>query len=70
MGPVRENDRVTDLHVWRVGPGRLAAIAVIVSHAPEPPDTYKRRMEAAIELAHVTVEVNPCPAYGEGVQVA
>ena len=57
-------DLVADLHVWRVGPARLAAIAAVVSHAPQPPDHYKRRMQEAMELAHVTVEVNACEPSG------
>ena len=51
-------DRVPDLHVWRVGPDRLAAIAVIVTNSPRPPNEYKRIMQSAVSLAHVTVEVN------------
>ena len=54
----RSEDRVPDLHVWRVGPDRLAAIAVIVTNSPRPPNEYKRIMQSAVSLAHVTVEVN------------
>ncbi len=53
-------DIVSDLHVWQVGPGRLAAVASVVSDSPRPPEHYKRRLAAALDLAHVTVEVNPC----------
>lgn len=67
---VRESDDlVADLHVWRVGPGRLAAIAVVVSHDPQTPEAYKARMQEAFELAHVTVEVNRCDAE-EGSEAA
>ena len=51
------SDLVSDLHVWRVGPGRLAAVAAVVSDDPKEPEQYKRRMQAAAELAHVTIEV-------------
>ena len=54
-------DRVADLHVWQVGPGQLAAIAVIVSDEPRSPAQYKHAMQSAVELAHATVEVNRCP---------
>ena len=54
-------DRVTDLHVWRVGPGRFAAIASLVSDDARAPEHYKERLAAIACLAHVTVEVNPCP---------
>jgi len=53
-------DVVSDLHVWQVGPGRLAAVATVVTDSPRRPEHYKSRMEAAWDLAHVTVEVNPC----------
>ena len=54
-------DRVTDLHVWRVGPGRFAAIASLVSDDARAPEHYKERLADLACLAHVTVEVNPCP---------
>lgn len=63
-------DLVTDLHVWHVGPGRLAAIAAIVSDDPLSPDTYKEKMQSAVELAHVTVEVNRCGGHGQGERSA
>ncbi len=54
-------DRVTDLHVWRVGPGRFAAMASLVSDDACAPEDYKKRLADMECLAHVTVEVNPCP---------
>ena len=35
------DNRVVDLHVWRVGPRHLAAIVSVVSHVPREPDHYK-----------------------------
>jgi cation diffusion facilitator family transporter len=52
-------DRVTDLHVWRVGPGHFAVIAAIASDRPEPPDRYRERLEGLPGLSHVTIEVQP-----------
>ena len=54
-------DRITDLHVWRVGPGHASAVVSLVSDRPEPPSAYKRRLEGLPGLSHVTVEVEPCP---------
>ena len=51
-------DRVTDLHVWRVGPAHLAAIVSVASPAPREPSHYKARLARFADLAHVTVEVN------------
>lgn len=51
-------DRVTDLHLWRVGPRHLAAIVAVVSRAPRPPAHYKRLLARHADLAHITVEVH------------
>jgi cation diffusion facilitator family transporter len=57
-----ENDRVTDLHVWRLGPGHLGVLAVIVSEHPRTPDYYKARLAGIEGLSHVSIEVNPYTA--------
>jgi cation diffusion facilitator family transporter len=53
------DDRVVDLHVWRVGPQHFAAIVAIVSAAPQAPEHYRRLLAARGDLVHVTVEVIP-----------
>jgi cation diffusion facilitator family transporter len=58
----READRITDLHVWQVGPGHHAAIISLASPTPKAPSTYKDRLSHLHELSHVTVEVQPLPA--------
>jgi cation diffusion facilitator family transporter len=50
-------ERVLDLHVWRLGPGHNAAIAVVSAAHPEGPDAYHRRLQGIAGLSHVTVEV-------------
>jgi len=55
------DDRVTDLHLWQVGPGHCAAVISLVSEAPLPPATYKERLQDLKALSHVTVEVERCP---------
>ena len=54
------DNRVTDLHVWRVGPRHLAAIVSLVTHEPRDPSHYKKLLAAFPDLAHVTVEVHLC----------
>jgi cation diffusion facilitator family transporter len=54
-------DRVTDLHLWRVGPGHAALIASVVSDRPQAPEYYKARLAQLEGLSHVTIEVHPCP---------
>lgn len=49
--------RVTDLHVWRVGPSHNAAVISLVAHNPQPPGFYKERLSTVGGLCHVTVEV-------------
>ncbi|MDI6028091.1 CDF family Co(II)/Ni(II) efflux transporter DmeF [Corticibacterium sp. UT-5YL-CI-8] len=52
-------DRITDLHVWKVGPGHNAAIVSIRSPNPLPLARYKEKLAAIHDLSHVTVEVQP-----------
>jgi cation diffusion facilitator family transporter len=54
------DNRVSDIHVWRVGTHHLSAIVSIVTHFPKSPDHYKQLLADYHEIAHVTVEVNPC----------
>jgi cation diffusion facilitator family transporter len=53
-------DRVSDLHLWRVGPGHMAVIISLVSDRPRAPDHYKAKLSGMSQLSHVTVEVHPC----------
>jgi cation diffusion facilitator family transporter len=66
METVRERlesggDRVSDLHLWRIGPGHAALVAAIVSDHPQEPAVYKARLLDIDLLSHVTIEVNACP---------
>ena len=54
------DNRVADLHVWRVGPRHLAAIVSVVSHAPCAPEHYKELLRDHEDLVHLTVEVHGC----------
>ena len=55
-----DGDRVSDLHLWRVGPGHMALIVSIVSDRPQAPEYYKGNLSGLPQLSHVTVEVHPC----------
>lgn len=50
-------DKITDLHVWQIGPGHHAAIVAIASPDPKAPSHYKTMLTHIHELSHVTVEV-------------
>ena len=52
-----EGEKVIDLHLWRLGPGHHAVIAVIAAAHPRPVATYRARLAGLSGLSHVTVEV-------------
>lgn len=52
-----EGDRVTDLHLWRLGPGHLGAVVSIATSAQREPAHYRQRLAHFPDLSHVTVEV-------------
>jgi cation diffusion facilitator family transporter len=58
-----DGDRVSDLHLWRIGPGHMALVVAIVSDHPREPAAYKARLERIKPLSHLTIEVNPCRAH-------
>jgi len=53
--------RISDLHVWRVGPGHHAVIVTLVTHEPADCDRFRRALDGLAELSHLTVEVRRCP---------
>jgi len=55
-----DGDRVSDLHLWRLGPGHSGLIAAVVSDRPQAPSAYKQRLDGIAGLSHVTVEVHAC----------
>jgi cation diffusion facilitator family transporter len=61
-GEIREvlegnGDKITDLHVWQLGPGHHGAIIALRSPNPQQVDFYKARLAAIHDLSHVTIEV-------------
>jgi cation diffusion facilitator family transporter len=52
-----EGDRVTDLHLWRLGPGHLGAIVSVATTGAHEAAHYRRRLAKFADLSHVTVEV-------------
>jgi len=54
-------DRVSDLHLWRLGPGHFGLIAAVVTDRPVEPTAYKARLGGISALSHVTIEVHRCP---------
>jgi cation diffusion facilitator family transporter len=52
-----EGEQVVDLHLWRLGPGHHAAVAVVRTANPRPAEAYHARLKGLEGLSHVTVEV-------------
>jgi cation diffusion facilitator family transporter len=51
------SDRITDLHVWQLGPGHHGAILSIRSTDPQEPAAYRAKLSHIHDLSHLTVEV-------------
>ncbi len=52
-----DGDRVSDLHLWRLGPGHLGAVISVVTSKGRNSEFYRRRLGGFRSLSHVTVEV-------------
>ena len=56
-----DGNRITDLHVWSIGPGIFSATITVVSNAPKPPEYYKVLIPDDLGIVHSTVEVHRNP---------
>jgi cation diffusion facilitator family transporter len=52
-----DGDRVTDLHLWRLGPGHLGAIVSVATTGAREAAHYRQRLAGFADLSHVTIEV-------------
>lgn len=52
------SDRITDLHIWQIGPGHYSVIAAISSVTPKTVAEYKAMLEHIDHGSHTTVEVH------------
>jgi len=50
--------RVTDLHLWSIGPGVHALILILHSPEPKSPTAYKALLPTDLGLEHISVEVH------------
>jgi len=53
-----DGDRLTDLHLWRLGPGHLGAIVSVATEQSRGPDYYQSLLSRFRALSHVTVQVH------------
>lgn len=52
---------LADLHVWELGPGKVACVVSLVAAAPREVEHYRQVIRRAATVAHLTVEVHACP---------
>lgn len=65
----QDGDRVSDLHLWRVGPGHLAVIVALVSDHPLEPDVYRQKLLQIPHISYVTVELQLCKGKIEAAEL-
>lgn len=54
------DNKITDIHIWKIGSNHYAAIIALVTHHPKPAIHYKKLLKNFHKLSHITVEVNEC----------
>ena len=52
------SNKISDLHVWSIGPGYYAVEIAIITADPRSPDDYRRMLPDDLGLVHVIVEVS------------
>jgi cation diffusion facilitator family transporter len=57
-----EGDEVTDLHLWRLGPGHLGAIVSVATTKARDASHYRQRLTKFADLSHITIEVLRAPS--------
>jgi cation diffusion facilitator family transporter len=54
-----DGDTITDLHIWRLGPGHFGAIVALETSTVQAPSVYHAKLAHIHDLSHLTVEVHP-----------
>jgi cation diffusion facilitator family transporter len=54
------DNRISDIHVWKIGADHYSAIVSLVTHDPRPTEHYRSLLGEFDWLSHVTIEVNEC----------
>jgi cation diffusion facilitator family transporter len=55
-----QDNRIADIHIWKVGPADFAAIISIVTHYPQQVEHYHNLLKDFSDLSHVTIEIINC----------
>jgi cation diffusion facilitator family transporter len=56
-----DDARVTDLHVWEIGPGRRGCILSVLTSTPRTVDAYRAAVLTVARVEHLTIQVERCP---------
>lgn len=51
-------NKVSDLHMWRIGPGINAAEFVIHTGTPKNPDEYRKNIPRELHIVHTAIEIH------------
>lgn len=62
---IHDDNRISDLHLWSVGPGIFAGEMVVITSYPKPPNYYIKLLPKGLDIVHVTVEIHQCQEYDE-----
>jgi cation diffusion facilitator family transporter len=65
------DNRISDIHIWKISANHYGAIISIVTHFPKSADHYKALLGDFHWLSHITIEINKCksePCAGEIVE--
>jgi cation diffusion facilitator family transporter len=54
------DNRLADLHVWKISSNQFAGAVSIVTHYPRPASHYRTLLAQMDELVHITIEVHQC----------
>ena len=61
-----EGTRVSDLHVWCIGPGIFSAAVSVVTDSPKSVEQYRKLIPGDLGVVHVTIEVHEVNRPPEG----
>jgi cation diffusion facilitator family transporter len=56
-----KDTKVSDLHIWSIGPGIYSSEISVITKYPESPDIYKAMIPQDSGVVHTTIEVHTCP---------
>ncbi|MCL5884585.1 MAG: cation transporter, partial [Deltaproteobacteria bacterium] len=57
------DNRISDMHVWSVGPGLYAAEIAVVSSRPLETVGYYDLLPKNLGIVHITVETHQCASH-------